>query len=70
MPRAAPADLDLELADLPAELRWREWLARVEVVLFAAAEPVTRETLALVIGRDCPLDPHPSPHFIRGRRFG
>ena len=50
------ADLDVELADLPAELRWREWLARVEAVLFAAGEPVARETLARVVGRACPLD--------------
>ena len=55
MPSRAP-DLDLDLADLPAELRWREWLARVEAVLFAAADPVTRATLARVIGRNCPLD--------------
>ena len=52
----APSDLDVELADLPAELRWREWLARVEAVVFAAADPVPRETLARVVGRDCPLD--------------
>ena len=52
-----PPDLDVELADLPAELRWREWLARVEAVVFAAAAPVPRETLARVVGRNCPLDP-------------
>ena len=49
-------DFDCELADLPPELRWREWKARVEAVLFAAAKPVTREILARVIGRDCALD--------------
>ena len=49
-------DLDRELADLPPELRWREWMARVEAVLFAAAEPVGREVLARVVGRDCALD--------------
>ena len=54
LPREAP--LDLELADLPAELRWREWKSRIEAVVFAAAEPVGRETLARVVGRDCPLD--------------
>ena len=52
----APADLDVELADLPAELRWREWLVRVEAVVFASHQPVTREILARVVGRDCPLD--------------
>ena len=37
-------------------LRWREWKARVEAVLFAAPKPVTREILARVVGRDCALD--------------
>src|SRR5690348_4241824 len=50
------ADLDRDLADLPAELRWREWCARVEAVVFAAADPVPRETLAKVVGLGCPLD--------------
>lgn len=36
---------DRELEDLPPELRWREWMMRVEAVIFASAEPVTRETL-------------------------
>jgi segregation and condensation protein B len=48
-------DFDCELADLPPELRWREWKARVEAVLFAAAKPVTRETLARVVGQKCAL---------------
>ncbi|WP_024508378.1 SMC-Scp complex subunit ScpB [Bradyrhizobium sp. ARR65] len=55
--RARPKhDLDTELADLPPELRWREWMGRVEAVIFASPEPVTRETLARVVGRDCSLD--------------
>ncbi len=52
----AKTDLDLELADLPPELRWREWMGRVEAVIFAAPAPVSRETLARVVGRDCNLD--------------
>ena len=48
--------LDVELLDLPPELRWREWMLRVEAVLFAAAEPVSRETLAQVVGKDCSID--------------
>lgn len=48
--------LDTELTDLPQALRWREWMARVEAVLFAASEPVGREVLARVVGRDCALD--------------
>ena len=47
---------DRELEDLPPELRWREWMLRVEAVIFASAEPVSRETLARVIGRDCSVD--------------
>jgi segregation and condensation protein B len=49
-------DFDRELPDMPPELRWREWKARVEAVLFAAAKPVTREVLARVVGRDCALE--------------
>ena len=48
--------LDAELADLPQALRWREWMARVEAVLFAASEPMGREVLTRVVGRDCALD--------------
>jgi segregation and condensation protein B len=48
--------LDRELADLPLDLRWREWMLRVEAVIFAAAEPVGRETLARVVGKDCSID--------------
>lgn len=48
--------LDTELAGLPQAQRWREWMARVEAVLFASAEPVGPEALARVVGRDCALD--------------
>jgi segregation and condensation protein B len=55
--RARPKPgFDRELSDLPAPLRWREFMMRVEAVIFAASQPVTRETLAAVIGRDCNLD--------------
>jgi segregation and condensation protein B len=47
---------DRELEDLPAELRWREWMMRVEAVIFASSEPVGRETLARVVGRECSID--------------
>lgn len=47
---------DRELEHLPQTLRWREWMARVEAVIFAAPEPVSREILTQVIGRDCSLD--------------
>lgn len=49
-------DLDRELADLPPELRWREWMRRIEAVLFASATPVPREDLARVVGQGTPVD--------------
>jgi chromosome segregation and condensation protein ScpB len=48
--------LDVELEDLPPDTRWREWMLRAEAVIFASAEPVGRETLARVVGRDCSID--------------
>ena len=53
--RANP-DLDRELADLPPELRWREWMRRIESVLFASASPVPREDLARVVGLGASVD--------------
>ena len=47
---------DRELDDLPAEMRWREWIMRVEAVIFASAEPVNRENLVRVVGKDCSID--------------
>ncbi|NSZ19804.1 SMC-Scp complex subunit ScpB [Agrobacterium vitis] len=57
--KARPQDevlLDRELEDLPAELRWREWMLRVEAVIFAASEPVSREVLARVVGQSCSIE--------------
>jgi segregation and condensation protein B len=51
-----PGLLDTELEHLPPELRWREWMGRVEAVIFAASTPVTRETLARVVGRHCNIE--------------
>ena len=48
--------LDLELDDLPAPARWREWMGRVEAVIFASAEPVRARILARVVGKTCNLD--------------
>jgi segregation and condensation protein B len=58
MGRRAKAEvtLDVELADLPPELRWREWMGRVEAVIFASPEPVPRDVLARVVGKGCKLD--------------
>lgn len=49
-------DLDRELADLPPELRWREWMRRIEAVLFASASPVPRDDLARVVGQGASVD--------------
>jgi segregation and condensation protein B len=55
--RAKPkGDFDRELSDLPAPLRRREYMMRVEAVIFAASRPVPRETLSALIGSDCNLD--------------
>lgn len=48
--------LDRELEDFPPDLRWREWMLRVEAVIFAATEPVTREVLARVVGAACSIE--------------
>ncbi|MEO9826108.1 MAG: SMC-Scp complex subunit ScpB [Paracoccaceae bacterium] len=53
--RSAP-ELDRELSDLLPELRWREWMRRIEAVLFASASPVLREDLARVVGQGASVD--------------
>ena len=50
------AEFDRDLTDLPPDLRWREWLRRIEAVLFASATPVTREDLARVVGQGVSVD--------------
>jgi segregation and condensation protein B len=47
---------DPGLADLPEATRWREWMGRVEAVIFAARSPVPREALARLVGASCNLD--------------
>lgn len=49
-------ELDRELMDLPPELRWREWMRRIEAVLFATASPVSRDDLARVVGQGASID--------------
>ncbi|MCG3269570.1 SMC-Scp complex subunit ScpB [Yoonia sp. I 8.24] len=56
-----PADdggavFDRELDDLPQELRWREWMGRIEAVLFASVAPVGREDLARVVGQGASVE--------------
>lgn len=49
-------ELDRELADMPPDLRWREWMRRIEAVLFASASPVPREDLGRVVGQGVSVD--------------
>ncbi len=53
--RPTPA-FDRELAELPEPVRRREFMQRVEAVIFASQRPVPREKLAGLIGSDCHLD--------------
>ena len=54
--RGGDESLDVELADLPAAARWREWMLRVEAAVFASARPVPREALVRVVGQSCRFD--------------
>lgn len=56
MGRREDSELDRELAALPPELRWREWMRRIEAVLFASAAPVERDDLARVVGQGASVD--------------
>jgi segregation and condensation protein B len=63
--------LDVELADLPAAARWREWMLRVEAAIFASAKPVPREALVRLVGQDCRFDDLIADliHELRGRPY-
>lgn len=57
MAKSKPKErLDRELSELPPDLRWREWMRRVEAVLFASASPVPREDLARIVGQGVAVD--------------
>ena len=56
MTRREDPTLDRDLADLPPDLRWWEWLHRIEAVLFASAAPVAREDLARIVGPEASID--------------
>lgn len=49
-------ELDRELANLSPELRWREWMRRIEAAHFASASPVARAALARVVGQGASVD--------------
>ena len=48
--------LDVELLDLPADLQWREWMNRIEAVIFASASVVPRDMLQKVVGKAANID--------------
>ena len=49
-------EFDRELTRVPEPLRRREYMMRVEALIFTSSRPVQRDTLAAVIGGDCNLD--------------
>jgi segregation and condensation protein B len=56
MARREQSGFDRELSHLPTELRWREWMRRIEAVLFASATPVAWDDLAKVVGQGASVD--------------
>lgn len=54
--RDGPVLLDRELEDLPADMRWREWMNRIEAVIFASATVVDRAMLQKVVGQGANID--------------
>jgi segregation and condensation protein B len=69
--RDAEEGLDVELADLPAAARWREWMLRVEASVFASQKPVAREALVRLVGEACRFDDLIADliHELRGRPY-
>lgn len=54
--QAENLQFDPDLGDMPDEARWREWMNRIEAVLFAAPRPVDRSALRRVVGRGASID--------------
>jgi segregation and condensation protein B len=69
--RSGDENLDVELADLPAAARWREWMLRVEAAVFASQRPVAREALVGLVGQACRFDDLIADliHELRGRPY-
>ena len=63
--------LDVDLIDLPAAARWREWMLRVEAAIFASARPVPRDALVRLVGEACRFDDLIADltHELRGRPY-
>lgn len=54
--RNAKELFDRELEELPADLRWCEWMGRIEAAIFASASPVEREDLSRLVGQGVSID--------------
>ena len=54
--RSTGEHFDRDLADLPHDLRRREFMGRIEAVLFAYPGSVPREDLLRVVASDCSID--------------
>ena len=54
--RVSDGPFDRDLEDLPPELRWREWMGRVEAALFASATPLGGDDLKPLVGPAVSLD--------------
>ena len=69
--RGGDESLDVDLIDLPAAARWREWMLRVEAAIFASQKPVAREALVRLVGQDCRFDDLIADliHELRGRPY-
>jgi segregation and condensation protein B len=69
--RSRDESLDVELIDLPAAARGREWMLRVEAAIFASARPVPREALVRLVGETCRFDDLIADliHELRGRPY-
>lgn len=49
-------EFDRELEGLTQEQRWREWMGRIEAVLFSNATPVTSDVLKRVVGQGASIE--------------
>ncbi|WP_111361359.1 SMC-Scp complex subunit ScpB [Roseinatronobacter thiooxidans] len=56
MRKTRATEFDRDLPDLPPELRWREWMKRIEAVLFASSTAVARDDLGRIVGQGVSID--------------
>jgi segregation and condensation protein B len=55
-PPKTPAGFDREMADAPEPMRRREFMLRIEAIIFASGAPVTRERLCEAVPATCNID--------------